>query len=540
MGFSLHTPGFLELLEQVFSTGWLKTTVVVSALEAGRLECRCWAAKLPGAYGKTPAPAPTPARTLASALHLRAPVAPASTEGLATRSRVQLLQTVDTEYTADSVEWCPLEGCRRVLACGTYQLREPESQSDPAAAEPQTRLGRLYLYSCSEDLSACSLAEIQRRDTYAILDMKWCHIPVAGHALLGVANAGGFIELFQLAGCKESTHTLQPFGSCALDKQCLALSLDWSTGKAGRASDQPLKIISSDSKGQLHLLKVDAGPGLQSVATWQAHHFEAWIAAFNYWQTEVVYSGGDDGLLKGWDTRTLDTPVFSSKRHCMGVCSIQSSPHQDGILATGSYDEHVLLWDTRNMEQPFADVPMQGGVWRLRWHPLHSHLLLAACMQGGFWILDCKKAVEEKQDMCTVSVSHRMPSSLVYGADWSWLTCHLPQTQQSLFVGSVSCTDPGSRAGVEVAPQSPGPHLADDNGKGYTKVLSGSRERTCQLSTEVAKNSSQLYSPGTKVCDSGQNVEATDIAISLLATCSFYDHALHLWKWGRAERHVKS
>lgn len=58
-----------------------------------------------------------------------------------------------------------------------------------------------------------------------------------------------------------------------------------------RASDQPLKIISSDSKGQLHLLKVDAGPGLQSVATWQAHHFEAWIAAFNYWQTEVVYSG---------------------------------------------------------------------------------------------------------------------------------------------------------------------------------------------------------------------------------------------------------
>ncbi|XP_054440674.1 diphthine methyltransferase [Pteronotus mesoamericanus] len=446
--------------------------------------------------------------------------------------RLQLLQAVDTEYTADSVEWCPLEGCRRLLACGTYQLRAPEGESELDAAKPQTRLGRLYLYTCKEDLAACSLAEVQRIDTNAILDMKWCHVPVAGHAVLGVGDAAGCIQLFQLVG---SEGTLRRAASLALDEQCLALSLDWSTGKTGRASGQPLEMISSDSKGQLHLLKVDAaGPGLQAAATWQAHHFEAWVAAFNYWQTDIVYSGGDDGFLKGWDTRTPSTSVFNSKRHSMGVCSVQSNPHRDGILATGSYDEHVLLWDTRNMEQPIADVPVQGGLWRLKWHPRHSHLLLAACMHGGFSVLDCRQALEEKQAACTVSLSHVLPSSLVYGADWSWLTCRRPHPQQLSRPGSSPCSDPAATADDAAAGQSPEPptlgRAADGRRGSGTEPQDESKGRAAPPpSTE-----GQPHAPGARLCDSGRCAEAADCAPNLFATCSFYDHVLHLWKWDRA------
>ncbi|KAK7799749.1 hypothetical protein U0070_010756 [Myodes glareolus] len=448
---------------------------------------------------------------------------------------LQTLQAVDTEFTADSVEWCPVEGCQHLMACGTYQLRTPEDQPALDVSEPQVRLGRLYLYSFNEDNTANPLVEVHRRDSPAILDMKWCHIPVSGHILLGLADASGSVELLRLIEHEKNSYTLQPMSSLTLEERGLSLSLDWSTGKPGRAKDQPLKIISSDSKGQLHLLMVNEGAAeLQLMASWPAHHFEAWIAAFDYWHTELVYSGGDDCLLRGWDTRILGTPVFTSKRHSMGVCSIQTNPHQEHILATGSYDEHVLLWDTRNIKQPLADVPVQGGVWRLKWHPVYHHLLLAACMYNGFKILNCQKAIEEKQDV-TVSIAHEMPNSLVYGADWSWLLCHSTKpTSTCSFDQNEMGTRAADRPSLKVAEEPPVPfheQVVDHYMDGPANAPSRAELEASLLSiTEDMKSSSQLHS-SSKICDLSLFSGGGSFDNSLLATCSFYNHVLHLWKW---------
>jgi len=193
------------------------------------------------------------------------------------------------------------------------------------------------------------------------------------------------------------------------------------------------------------------------------------------------------------------------------------------------------------MKQPFADMPTQGGVWRLKWHPFHHHLLLAACMHSGFKIFNCQKAIEEKQEACTVSVSHTLPSSLVYGADWSWLYFgHLSQTHQPCCLGAFPDSYSGAKASqlyslnaVWQSPAASSHRLAEDEEEGHSKLQSSSRPKTPlhPLTEDMTKSGSWYHAARPKVCDCDLSLEAASLDVDLLATCSFYDHVLHLWKW---------
>ncbi|XP_068928806.1 patatin-like phospholipase domain-containing protein 7 isoform X4 [Petaurus breviceps papuanus] len=481
---------------------------------------------------------------------------------------VETVQVIDTEYCADTVEWCPLEGMSDLLACGTYELQILESEAQKAIAlpeakprdnrqgnkcgsttdevmDPHVRMGRLYLYSFNKDATDFPLTEVQRKDCPAILDMKWCQVPVAGQAVLGLADAKGCIELLNLMELEKNHYVLQPLLKKALGQHRIALSLDWSAGQATRANGQPLRIISSDSKGYLHFLAVDeTEPSIHSLSDWKAHDFEAWIAAFDYWQTDIVYSGGDDGLLKGWDTRSnVNSPLFTSKRHSMGVCSIQSNPHQENILATGSYDEHILLWDTRNMNHPFDDTHVNGGVWRLKWHPVYSHLLLAACMHSGFKILNCQKPLEEGKEGSFIPVSYKSHDSLAYGADWSRLYLNSDkQTQQQTFSASDDKSNMESWKSDICWNMNKAYPLSSSSLDTVASKRSSDEQGT--LSKGSLTETSDFFVPLVFKEGSGhltielkgmtletEEPTRTKTVVSLLATCSFYDHALHLWKW---------
>ena len=97
------------------------------------------------------------------------------------------------------------------------------------------------------------------------------------------------------------------------------------------------------------------------------------------------------------------------------MTTVQPHPRHEHQLLTGSYDEHVRLWDRRTWRRPLAELRAPGGVWRARWHPHAADVAVLACMHGG---------------VCTVRYSAAAPAafaldahftghgSMAYGVDW--------------------------------------------------------------------------------------------------------------------------
>ncbi|TPX67934.1 hypothetical protein SpCBS45565_g03454 [Spizellomyces sp. 'palustris'] len=343
---------------------------------------------------------------------------------------------IDTEYSADAVEFCPIHPFTHVVAVGTYQVVKDGNLWSPDAngnlkettteiAEDREnvntgRLGRLLLFDLTESgeiEGSISAKEVFRMETGAILDMKCIkrdlrrsHHPVNGQAYLGLVDALGQT---QLLGLNEGSDVLVPKASHSNGKDgVLSLSLDWSN----RVNHSDPRIIISESDGNIARLSITGGSIVRS-EEWYAHEFEAWISAFDYWETEIVYTGGDDCTLKGWDLRTNPvSPTFTNRRHQAGVCKKESLSFCINIVPPISYDESIMIWDTRKMRTPLLEHHTGGGVWRLKWHPTDPGRLLAACMHNGFHILNVDTDAARCESVC----SYMEHGSLAYGADWRY------------------------------------------------------------------------------------------------------------------------
>ncbi|KAI0033176.1 WD-40 repeat-containing protein [Vararia minispora EC-137] len=349
----------------------------------------------------------------------------------------------DTVQPADSVEFCPHPAATAIFACGTYKLEDPDLQlgdktptlSTPEVETPpplpkshQKRTGRCLFFESSRPETPSLLQELALP---AILDMKWCHTSETRQPLLAIADSECNIS-FHEWDIEEKRIDASVSVSLG-DPQVLCLSLDWANRRQPTSSLADLVV--SLSNGDLALLRQDATGGLSVRDSWHAHDYEPWIAAWNYWDTNIIYSGGDDLKMKAWDIRAgFSQPVAINKRFTAGVTTIQSHPNTEHIIAVGSYDSSVRLFDTRKLLTPLTQAEVGGGAWRVKWHPSpkRTHDLLVAAMHGGFKILKFHDMWTSQdtppvfRERWTIMKEFNKHQSLAYGVDWS----HVPMQDE--------------------------------------------------------------------------------------------------------------
>lgn len=144
------------------------------------------------------------------------------------------------------------------------------------------RFGKIRLYSTDKNYD---LKLHQIIDNEAVLDQKWCHNTIREESYLGVVSAKNTLEIYRLDATQIQLNFVTSI--CNENDDIFMLSLDWNTGKY--ASESPT-IVTSDSKGCISLFEFK-DEKLELKLTWNAHDYEAWISAFYYWDTSIVFSG---------------------------------------------------------------------------------------------------------------------------------------------------------------------------------------------------------------------------------------------------------
>ncbi|KAK3603944.1 hypothetical protein CHS0354_036917 [Potamilus streckersoni] len=119
----------------------------------------------------------------------------------------------------------------------------------------------------------------------------------------------------------------------------------------------------------------------------------------------IFGSVGDDRKLMLWDTRSNNASnivhAHASDVHCLGF-----NPHHKFIVATGSLDESIALWDIRNFKYKLYSLEAhKDAIFQLQWSSHNENILASSGEDRRLYVFDVSKLVLERCAESSESVS---------------------------------------------------------------------------------------------------------------------------------------
>lgn len=163
-------------------------------------------------------------------------------------------------------------------------------------------------------------------------------------------------------------------------------------GEDTTASDELMKMEVLGGK-----MPANSRRGKESVSLRPGSHTDAVMAlSWNPIHQQVIASGSADKTVKLWDVTKADSEMdkcnaATFRHHRDKVQAVEWHPKESTLLATGSFDRTVALLDARTNGQDVKRVKIQSDCEALAWDPFHPELLTVVSEDGSLSCWDVRK-----------------------------------------------------------------------------------------------------------------------------------------------------